>query len=70
MKKIVINQSTTLTEMNNVTPEDSPNYPLLSFTGFGVRVPAKITPTGANYPRKTESAKGNVDVLIASTKEG
>ena len=70
MKKIEITSSTTLSEMIDVTQEDSPNYPLLTFTGFGVRVPAKITPTGANYPRKTESAKGNVDVLIASTKEG
>jgi hypothetical protein len=70
MKKIVITMSTQLVEMLDVTQEDSPNYPLLDFTGFGVRVPSNLTPTSANYPRKTESAKGNVDVLIASTSEG
>ena len=70
MKKIKITSSTQLSEIIEVTQEDGPNYPLLDFKGFGSRVPAKITPTTANYPRKTESAKGNVDVLIASTKEG
>ena len=70
MKKFKINPNTQLSEMIEVSQEDSPNYPLLYFTGFGVRVPSKLTPTSANYPRKTESAKGNVDVLIASTKEG
>ena len=39
MKKIEITSSTTLSEMIDVTQEDSPNYPLLTFTGFGVRVP-------------------------------
>ena len=70
MKKTKITSNTQLSEMIEVTQEDGPNYPLLDFKGFGSRVPAKITPTTANYPRKTENAKGNVDVLTASTKEG
>lgn len=70
MKKIKITPSTTISEMLEVSQEDGPNYPLLKFEGFGVRVPGQITPTKANYPRKTENSKGNVDVLIASTAEG
>lgn len=55
-----------------VTAEDGPQYPLLRLldNSFSSRVVSNIIPTTANYPRKTELSKGNVDVLIASTKEG
>lgn len=55
-----------------VTSEDGPQYPLLELIDdiFVPRLTSNIVPTTANYPRKTELAKGNVDVLIASTKEG
>ena len=55
-----------------VTAEDGPQYPLLQLIddNFVPRLTSKIVPTTANYPRKTELAKGNLDVLIASTKEG
>ena len=55
-----------------VTSEDGPQYPLLEIIddSFLPRLTSNIVPTTANYPRKTELAKGNVDVLIASTKEG
>jgi hypothetical protein len=67
MKKIKVTTDTKICELIEVSQEDGPNYPLLSFKGFGVRVPNQITPTKANYPRKTERSKGNVEVLIAST---
>jgi hypothetical protein len=55
-----------------LTGEDGPQYPLLELIddNFSSRLTSKIVPTTANYPRKTELTKGNVDVLIASTKEG
>ena len=67
MKKVKVTSTTQLSEMIEVSKEDGPNYPLLSFVGFDVRNPNQINPTKANYPRKTERSKGNVDVLIAST---
>jgi hypothetical protein len=70
MKKVKVTPNTKISELIEVSQEDGPNYPLLSFKGFCVRVPDKIVPTQANYPRKTESSKGNVDVLIASTAGG
>ena len=70
MKKIKITESTRLSEMVELTAEDGPQYPLWNVKGFDNRNPSKIKPTTANYPRKTERAKGNLEVLIASTKEG
>lgn len=70
MKKIKITSETKISEIVEVTHEDGPDYPLLNFRGFDERVPASIVPTTANYPRKTESSKGNIDVLVASTREG
>jgi hypothetical protein len=67
MKKIKVSSSTKISELVEVSQEDGPDYPLLSFKGFDVRIPNQIIPTKANYPRKTEKSKGNVDVLIAST---
>lgn len=67
MKKIKVTSSSKISELIEVSPEDGPDYPLLSFKDFSVRVLNKIIPTKANYPRKTEKSKGNVDVLIAST---
>jgi hypothetical protein len=60
------------THIIEVTGEDGPQYPLLQLIddSFSSRLVSQITPTTANYPRKTELAKGNVDVLIASTREG
>lgn len=70
MKKVKVTSDTKISELIEVSQDDGPKYPLLSFKGFCVRVPDKIVPTNANYPRKTESSKGNVDVLIASTAGG
>jgi len=70
MKKIKVTSDTKISDLIEVSQEDGPNYPLLSFKGFGVRIPSKIVPTTANYPRKTENCKGNLDVLIASTAGG
>lgn len=70
MKKIKITETTRVTEMVELTAEDGPQYPLLKFKGFESREPSTIKPTKANYPRKTERSKGNLEVLIASTKEG
>lgn len=67
MKKITVTCDTKITELIEVSQEDGPDYPLLVFRGFGTRSPNGIIPTKANYPRKTEKTKGNVDVLIAST---
>ena len=70
MKKVKVTSSTKISELIEVSQEDGPDYPLLTFKGFGTRDIDKIVPTKANYPRKTESSKGNVDVLIASTAGG
>ena len=70
MKKITITPCTPWDQMIDVKEEDGPDYPLLKFNDFDYRIPSKITTTSANYPRKTERSKGNVDVLIASTREG
>lgn len=73
MKKVKIGQGQIFpTHILEITGEDGPQYPLLELIGdsFSSRLVNEIVPTSANYPRKTELAKGNVDVLIASTKEG
>jgi hypothetical protein len=70
MKKIKITNSTRLSDMVELTAEDGPQYPLLDFKGFDTRNPSQIQPTRANNPRKTERTKGNLEVLVASTKEG
>ena len=70
MKKIKVTSETKISELIEVSKEDGPNYPLLTFVGFGLRNTNTVKSTQANYPRKTENSKGNVDVLIASTKEG
>jgi len=70
MKKIKVTSETKISELIEVSQEDGPNYPLLTFVGFGLRNTNSVKSTKANYPRKTENAKGNVDVLIASTGEG
>ena len=70
MKKIKITAKTEVSEMVELDHLDSPDYPLLDFKGFGARKPAKLKTTQANYPRKTERSKGNIDALKASTSEG
>lgn len=70
MKKIKVTAETKISELIEVSQEDGPSYPLLMFKGFCLRNVNSVKPTQANYPRKTENSKGNVDVLIASTKEG
>lgn len=73
MKKVKVQLGQTFpTHKIEVTGEDGPQYPLLELIddSFSSRLVSEIVPTNANYPRKTELSKGNVDVLIASTKEG
>lgn len=73
MKKVKIQPGQIFpTHIIEVTGEDGPQYPLLELIddSFSSRLVSQIIPTTANYPRKTELAKGNVDVLIASTQEG
>lgn len=70
MQKTSITQSTTVDEMVRLDPGDGPSYPLLEFDSFGEKHPRLINVTKANYPRKSERCKGNVEVLTASTAEG
>lgn len=73
MKKVKISSGQIFpTHIIEVTGEDGPQYPLLQLidNSFSSRLVSQIIPTTANYPRKTELAKGNVDVLTASTREG
>ena len=70
MQKVKIDATTTIEQMVELTEADSPQYPLLKFEGFVLRNPFTIQATKANRPRKSERTKGNVEVLIASTKEG
>jgi hypothetical protein len=73
MKKVKVNPGQIFpTHILEVNGEDGPQYSLLELidNSFSSRLVSEITPTTANYPRKTELAKGNVDVLTASTKEG
>lgn len=69
-KKIVVDQSQDFNlSYLEIGVEDGPSYPLLEFVDFAVREVGEITPTDANYPRKSEVIQKKLDGLVASTSE-
>lgn len=69
-KEIIIDQTNEFPISSlEVTEEDSPNYPLLKFKGFGSRQINSVNQTKANYPRKNEIVQGKLEALQASTSE-
>lgn len=67
-KKVVVDQSQDFDlSYLEITPEDGPSYPLLEFVDFAARVTSEITPTAANYPRKSEVIQAKLEGLVAST---
>ena len=69
-KKVVVDQSQDFNlSYLEIDTEDGPSYPLLEFVDFVVRQVGEITPTDANYPRKSEVIQKKLDGLVASTSE-
>jgi hypothetical protein len=67
-KKVVVDQSQDFNlSYLEIDPEDGPSYPLLEYVDFAVRQVGEITPTEANYPRKSEVIQNKLDGLVAST---